>query len=499
MESLETVRATRREATHEEFDRRVERQAEAVREALDDGRFAGGFAIGFELEGYATDGEGRLARVPESAFGSVCERELGRHNAELNTPRSGFDPPGMEVQATELGERVHRVREAFDSVELRFVTDGMWTIPPSEGSVAYLSEVERDDERPLPANVSPASRYYALDADITAHGTVELDVPGCRRGFPTIMVESLATSMQVHLQPPTAAFPDYFDATLRTAGPVLALATNSPFLPPDLYEDGVDPETVLSGTSELRVPVFESMNVAEPGKVRFPRDVGNPAEVVDRIVADRTCAPYLREWVEDGPREGFEGEYWELLHKQSTCWRWVRPILVPEGPRIEHRLALTAESGRRRRSPGARHGARPRRRDDRPPGRFAPLGDRAGRDVRGRAGRPRRRPRVGDPRRRPNEQSGTDLPGAVRPRAGGAGGPRALRPPGGGATRTHRGTVGGPDDTERVEASPDPRTPRRRCEPRGGDHRDTARVHPAARNGRAVRGVAGLIRIIVFF
>jgi hypothetical protein len=338
MESLETVRATRREATHEEFDRRVERQAEAVREALDDGRFAGGFAIGFELEGYATDGEGHLARVPESAFGSVCERELGRHNAELNTPRSGFDPPGMEVQATELGERVHRVREAFDSVELRFVTDGMWTIPPSEGSVAYLSEVERDDERPLPANVSPASRYYALDADITAHGTVELDVPGCRRGFPTIMVESLATSMQVHLQPPTAAFPDYFDATLRTAGPVLALATNSPFLPPDLYEDGVDPETVLSGTSELRVPVFESMNVAEPGKVRFPRDVGNPAEVVDRIVADRTCAPYLREWVEDGPREGFEGEYWELLHKQSTCWRWVRPILGPEGPRIEHRL-----------------------------------------------------------------------------------------------------------------------------------------------------------------
>lgn len=102
MDCAEIVRQSQRASTRRTFRRRVKGQAAALREALRAGEFDGGFRLGLELEGYTVDSDGQLAAAPDTVMSSVCERELGRHNAELNTPVATFDPEGVTQQTNRL-------------------------------------------------------------------------------------------------------------------------------------------------------------------------------------------------------------------------------------------------------------------------------------------------------------------------------------------------------------------------------------------------------------
>lgn len=327
---LELVIRSLSEDARATFDARVQTQAARLVEAIDAGELdSPGFAVGLELEVYAVDDEGRLATLPEAVF-EACNKELGCHNAELNVSPSPLDASGLAEQAAAVADAVEAARTAFVDVGLELALDAMWTIPPPEGSVAYLSAVATDEGVTVARNMRPNDRYWALDNSVLAHagGTISLDLPGYAGTFPTILPESLTASIQPHLQVPSAeAFPRYYNTAIRTMAPVLALATNSPFLPGDLYGDVADPEQLVEETAhELRIPVFEqSINVGDE-KVRFPRDIEVATDVVTRIEADATRAPFLREWIEDEAPEGFRDGIWEFDHKRGTYWRWLRGI-----------------------------------------------------------------------------------------------------------------------------------------------------------------------------
>lgn len=346
---IDFVRQSRSAETATEFETRIDDQSSRLIEALNTGELdSPDFGVGMELELYAVDDEGTLTRLPKSVFEADCEKELGLHNAELNTTPDPLTEAGIESQAASLRASYESTRAAAAAEDCEIVLDAMWTVPPAEGTQSYFGDVDREDGVLIARNMAHSPRYSAIDTEILDEcgGSVSVSVPGADVLFPTILVESLTSSIQPHLQiPDTETFPAAYNAAIATLGPVLALSTNSPLLPVDLY-DVDDHEALLAETHhELRIDVFEQSINGAWEKVKFPDKIDAAGDVIELLVEDPTVAPFLREWLADGPRETFADEFWELDHKRGTYWRWLRAVTggqpVGEGDerslRIEYR------------------------------------------------------------------------------------------------------------------------------------------------------------------
>ena len=338
--------------TRREFDERVETQADAVAADLAAGRLDNAdFAAGLELEAYVTAPDGTLARVPMELFGADgTNPELGVHNLELNTGPDVLDGSGMRRQARRLRELVSAARNRLPD-DRQLALDAMWTVPPAEGTAAYLSSGVEHDGVFLSQNMHADARYYALDNEVRnrAGGEIELSVPGVELAVPSILIESLTASIQPHLQVPDAAsFPRYHNLAIRTLGPVLSLAANSPFLPADCYRPIEEPsavERLLSAAPhEHRIPVFEdAINAGLAGdkrKVKVPDDLDSLEQLPARVVADVTYAPHLYDdlpaasTATDDQTVPYADRIPEYRHKRGTYWRWVRGVVggdVPTG------------------------------------------------------------------------------------------------------------------------------------------------------------------------
>lgn len=334
--TTDAVRAALDADRRESFQRRVEREADALRADIDAGVFdATDFAVGIELEGYVVDHEGRLAPAPEDLFGiDGCSQELGVHNAELHTDPDVVSGAGLRRQLDELRSTHRTVRAHLGGVDRQFVLDAMWTVPPAGGTRAYIEARTETDGLALPTNMRPVPRYIALDSEIRSRngGALDIDVYGFEAAE-SMLAESLATSMQPHLQIPNPPdLPRYLNVATRTMGPILSLTANSPFLPADLY-DGHDPEAVFDRTpQELRIPLFERSVDEGSRKCRIPEDVPDLDTMIERIVDDPTLVapPDL----EEGSKGGDPSDRYPAIGaKRGTYWRWVRPVFGGDVPR----------------------------------------------------------------------------------------------------------------------------------------------------------------------
>ena len=313
----------------EEFNARAEEEAEVVKRELDAGTFDNPQAmIGLEYEFYGVNrGTSALARVPRRLLEYIgFEKELGLHNAEMCTSPQPLNTYGLQAQEAEVNARLQTALDAVASSDLRLVSDGLWTIPPEgEPASEYLTSSIADGGIRIASNMSESVRYHAMaNTDGADTAGMHLDAPHVSLSADTVMPESLITSIQPHYQVSHAAdLPEYFAYALRIAGPLLALGVNSPFFPPDLYDDTPAERILEDGWMSNRVHVFEA--VLNPdggtGKVRFPRDLDSAEQAAERIAHDDTVVSMP---VEETNR--FDDSFSTFRVKHGTYWRWVRPV-----------------------------------------------------------------------------------------------------------------------------------------------------------------------------
>jgi gamma-glutamyl:cysteine ligase YbdK (ATP-grasp superfamily) len=148
------------------------------------------------------------------------------------------------------------------------------------------------------------------------------------------MLESLTTSLQVHLQIPASAAAAVYNASLAACAPLIALSANSPFaLGRDLW-------------AESRVPLFEqAVDTRDAAETRAHERrrvfLGDYADSPAACFAENLeYQPIVPPPPGNPPAEKFR----HLRLHNGTIWRWVRPLLGENGDgekthiRIEHRV-----------------------------------------------------------------------------------------------------------------------------------------------------------------
>ncbi|MEF8854072.1 MAG: hypothetical protein V5A24_01025 [Haloarculaceae archaeon] len=314
----------------ESFQERALAEAEELKAEVRAGTFDNSQAIvGLELELYAVDSRtDALRRVPRQLLGLIgFEKELGLHNAEMQTTPQPLSNYGLATQEKQLQANLDAALRKTAAENIRLVADGMWTVPPNgETASTYLTDAVVSEGVTLSTNMSDAVRYHAM-ANTDYPTGCRIDAPHVSLQGETVMPESLLTSIQPHYQVAHAPdLPEYFEYALRVAAPLLALGVNSPFFPPGCYDDVPAATIVEDAHMEHRIRVFETVlnpppGGEEPAKVCFPPDFETVEEAIDAVAADRTIVPMA---VDGGDR--FDDRFAHFRHKHGSFWRWVRPV-----------------------------------------------------------------------------------------------------------------------------------------------------------------------------
>jgi gamma-glutamyl:cysteine ligase YbdK (ATP-grasp superfamily) len=319
-------------ADFELFDRRLEEETRLLAQWFDERAFSSRVPVcGLEMEAWLIDEQALPAPVNQQFLNSMNDPlvvpELAKFNVELNVDPQALN--GMALSRLQKGlqqtwDDCHRVAAGMNT---RLVMIGILpSVSQQHLTLANMSELKR--YRALNEQVLRLREGKPLMLDI--HGREHLSV-----SHRDVMLESAATSLQLHLKVAVEDAVRYYNAAQIVSAPLVAASGNSPLLFGRQLWD------------ETRIPLFEqSVEVggfagASRGPVRrVSFGTGYAKEsLFECFVENEQHFPVLLPIQFDGPDRDMR----HLRLHNGTIWRWNRPLVGYDDDgtphlRIEHRV-----------------------------------------------------------------------------------------------------------------------------------------------------------------
>ncbi len=291
---------------------------------------------GFELEAWLVDKNRNpspscvpfLANIPDPNI----VPELSLYNFEFNSNPHGINPGLLAQLHSDLNRFWHTAYEASKKVNAE---------PVSIGILPTLKQSQLNIK-----NLHPNKRYHALDKQLRQMRQGEdlhLNVEGVETlsvRHENLLIETVSTSLQIHLQLNAKKAVRYYNTGFIIAAPMVAVAANSPYLFGKSLWD------------ETRIPVFEQSVEIHKDNNPYKRNLSRVTfgsgyvkeSILELFIENLKYAVLLPELLETNPNE--------LAHLKihnGTIWRWNRPIIDtnPAGMphiRLEHRVAAAGTS-----------------------------------------------------------------------------------------------------------------------------------------------------------
>lgn len=319
------------DADFKTFYQRLESETRYLKQCFEDQRFASGpVTCGFELEAWLVDQQLHPAPINEQfieAMGSpMVTPELASFNLEFNyTPLdlTGFALRNVQAEMQSLWDQ--GIKTATDLNSQLVMTGILPTVCQADLTMS---------------NISPMKRYQALNEQalkLREGRPLQINIHGdevLRTVHDDVMLESAATSFQIHMQVPLDRAVRTYNTSVILSAPMVAVSANSPFLfGKQLWH-------------ETRVPLFEQsveLGGYEPGAHGPMRRVTFGSGYVRESIFE-----LFHENLEHYPvllPMCFDSDISELSHLRlhnGTLWRWNRPLIGIESGqyhiRIEHRV-----------------------------------------------------------------------------------------------------------------------------------------------------------------